>query len=157
MATGRLLPYILAVVAIELVGGLIGYSTSQAIDGWYRGLAKPMFNPPDWAFGAVWPILYALIAIAGVMIWRSRDPARRGALIVYAAQLAMNFGWTFVFFTAGLTGAALVWIAVLLALILFTIAKFAAIRPLAAWLLIPYAAWVAFATYLNAGIWLLNG
>ncbi len=157
MAISRLLPYALAIVAIELVGGLIGYSTSQAIDGWYRPLTKPMFNPPDWAFGVVWPILYALIAIAGVMVWRSRDQRRRPALMVYAAQLAMNFGWTFVFFTAGLTGVALVWIAVLLALIVLTIVKFAAIRPLAAWLLVPYAVWVAFATYLNAGIWLLNG
>lgn len=149
--------YGLAIAAIEIVGGGIGYVTAQSIDAWYEALVKPPFNPPNAAFGIVWPILYALIAVAGMMVLRSDHPARRRALVVFAAQLAMNFAWSFIFFAGRMTGLGAIWIVLLLGLIVWTIAEFRTVRPVAALLLVPYALWVAFAAYLNVSIRLLNG
>ena len=153
----RIVVYGAAVLAIEAVGSVIGYATSQAIEGWYDTLRKPPLNPPDAAFAIVWPILYAMIAVAGVMVWRTGDPRRRTAMIAYAAQLLVNFAWTGLFFTARMPGAALAWIVLLLVLIGMTVRLFRPISRVAATLLLPYAAWVGFAAYLNAGIWWLNG
>ena len=146
-----------AILAVEALGALTGSVTASAVDGWYRQLAKPPLVPPDWAFPVVWPVLYAMIAVAGVMIWRSEQPGRGRALAVYLLQLALNYGWTLVFVGAQLIGFAALWIMALLGSIVWTIVLFARISRLAAWLLVPYAAWVAFATYLNLGIWWLNG
>ena len=146
-----------AILVVEALGALTGSVTAAAVDGWYRELAKPPLTPPDRTFPVVWPVLYAMIAIAGVAIWRSERPGRIRALTVYLLQLALNYGWTLVFFGAQLIGFAAAWIIALLGLVGWTIALFARFSPLAAWLLVPYAAWVAFATYLNLGIWWLNG
>ncbi|MGW8270775.1 MAG: TspO/MBR family protein [Burkholderiales bacterium] len=143
--------------AVAAAGGAI---TATSVGGWYQGLAKPWFNPPDWVFGPVWTLLYAMIALAGWRVWRLRGWGAQGrfepALLVWALQLALNLCWSFVFFGARMIGAALVEIVVLLAAIGVTLRLFARIERLAAWLLAPYAAWVAFATLLNAALWRLN-
>jgi translocator protein len=142
------------------VAGAGGAITATSVGGWYQGLAKPGFNPPDWIFGPVWTLLYALIALAGWRIWRLRGWRAQGgiepALLVWALQLALNLCWSFVFFGARMIGAALLEIVVLLAAIVVTLGLFARIERLAAWLLAPYAAWVAFAALLNAELWRLN-
>lgn len=143
--------------AVAAAGGAI---TATSVGGWYQGLAKPWFNPPDWVFGPVWTLLYAMIALAGWRVWRLRGWGAQGsfepALLVWAVQLALNLCWSFVFFGARMIGAALVEIVVLLAAIGVTLRLFARIERFAAWLLAPYAAWVAFATLLNAALWRLN-
>lgn len=143
--------------AVAAAGGAI---TATSVGSWYQGLAKPWFNPPDWVFGPVWTLLYAMIALAGWRVWRLRGWGAQGwfepALLVWALQLALNLCWSFVFFGARMIGAALVEIVVLLAAIGVTLRLFARIERLAAWLLAPYAAWVAFATLLNAALWRLN-
>jgi len=143
--------------AVAAAGGAI---TATSVGGWYQGLAKPWFNPPDWIFGPVWTLLYAMIALAGWRVWRLRGWGAQGriepALLVWALQLALNLCWSFVFFGARMIGAALIEIVVLLAAIGVTLRLFARIERLAAWLLAPYAAWVAFATLLNAALWRLN-
>ena len=142
------------------VAGAGGAITATSVGGWYQGLAKPWFNPPDWVFGPVWTLLYAMIALAGWRIWRLRGWSAQGriepALLVWALQLGLNLCWSFVFFGARLIGAALLEIVVLLAAIVVTLRLFARIERLAAWLLVPYAAWVAFAALLNAALWRLN-
>ena len=136
------------------VGGglLLGFLTAPG--GWYAGLTKPSCNPPAWLFGPVWTVLYVLIAIAG---WRTFERDRTGLPIrLWWAQFALNFLWTPVFFGAHRIGLALVVILLLLVAILGFISKEWWQDRVAAWLFVPYAAWVAFASVLNASIFALN-
>ena len=140
-------------LALVLGGGLVlGFLTTPG--GWYAGLTKASFNPPAWLFGPVWTVLYVLIAVAGWRVWQ-RD--RTGwPMKLWWAQLALNFLWTPVFFGAHRIGLALVVILLTLAAILGFIATARRLDRLAAWLFMPYAAWVAFASVLNGSIWMLN-
>ena len=141
--------------AVAAVGGAV---TATSVGIWYGQLAKPAFNPPDWMFGPVWTVLYLLMAIAAWRVWcrRGRTHGAGLALGAWAVQLALNLCWSFLFFGARMIGAALAEIVVLLAAILVTTGLFWRIDRLGGALLIPYAAWVAFATVLNAALWWLN-
>jgi translocator protein len=122
---------------------------------WYAGLHKPPLTPPNWLFGPVWSVLYLAIAVAAWLVWRS--PRRSGlALTLWGAQLLLNATWSFLFFGLQRPGLALVEIVALLLLVAVTAASFYRVLPLAGALLTPYAAWVGFAAYLNAGLWYLN-
>lgn len=140
-------------IALSLGGGLlIGYLN---IPGeWYAALEKPPFNPPSWVFSPVWTALYVLIGIAGWRVWR----ADRGgaAMKLWWAQLALNFAWSPVFFSLHQIAMALAIILALLAAILGFIMTSLRTDRIAAWLFVPYAAWVAFASLLNGAILLLN-
>lgn len=142
-----------AFLALVLGGGLvIGFLTAPG--EWYAQLAKPDFNPPGWVFGPAWTALYILIAIAGWRVWQSD---RAGwPMKLWWAQLALNFLWTPVFFSAHQIGLALGVILVLLATILSFIAMTWRQDRAASWLFVPYAAWVAFASILNGSIVALN-
>ena len=144
----------LVVFVVLVLGGglLIGYATLPG--EWYALLAKPPFNPPNWVFGPVWSLLYILIAIAGWRTWRLQPEST--AMKAWVVQMVLNFLWSPTFFGAKLTGLALVVIVLLLASILLFIARVWASDRLSGWLFVPYAAWVAFATLLNAAIWRLN-
>ena len=144
-----------AFVAINAaVSALGGWATAKSVGTWYQGLAKPAFNPPDWVFAPVWTVLYLMIAVAGWRAWRRG--VSRPALTVYAVQLALNLSWSFVFFGARLIGPALPVIAALLAAIVANAIVFWRVDRWAGALLVPYAAWVSFATLLNAALWRLN-
>lgn len=140
-------------VAIVLGGGLtIGYLTAPG--EWYVELNKPSFNPPGWVFGPVWSLLYIAIAVAG---WWIREKGIDGWVKnLWWAQLALNFSWSPVFFLAHQIGLALVIILVLLLTIIAFIMTSWRNAKLAALLFLPYAAWVAFASILNASIYVLN-
>jgi len=142
------------------VAGAGGAITATSVGDWYPTLAKPAFNPPDWLFGPVWTLLYAMIAVAGWRVWRLRGWTTNGTLnaelLAWALQLGLNLCWSYVFFGARMIGAALIEIGVLLGAIAVTISLFRRVDRIAAWLLAPYAAWVAFATLLNAALWRLN-
>ena len=127
------------------------------IDGWYTSLAKPSWNPPNWIFGPVWTTLYILIGVAAWRVWRVGAFRRdRAALAVFLIQWVLNFAWSGCFFGLKSPGIALCEIVVLLALIVVMIARFRRHDAAAAALLIPYAAWVSFATALNAALWWMN-
>lgn len=145
----------LPVIAASLLGSA---ATVPQIAGWYAGLAKPPFNPPNWIFGPVWTALYAMMALAVFRILRIPvgAPGRRRALLTYHLQLLLNLAWSFAFFGANSPLAGIAVILPLLAAILATIANFRPLDRLAANLLWPYLAWVSFATLLNASIWWLN-
>lgn len=142
-----------AFVALVLGGGfLLGLLTTPG--EWYAGLAKPAFNPPPWLFAPVWTVLYVMIAVAGWRTWQ-RDRSSL-AMTFWWVQLGLNFLWTPVFFTAHMVGLALAIILLLLAAIIgFMAASWRQDRA-TAWLFLPYAAWVAFATLLNGSIYTLN-
>jgi benzodiazapine receptor len=145
-------------VALTLgVGAVAGLFTAQAIPDWYATLNQPSFNPPNGVFGPVWTILYILMGISLFLVWKT-DPGweRNRAIVVFMLQLLLNFGWSFLFFYFKRIDLALVEIIGLWVSILAMISLFYKIRPIAAYLNIPYLLWVTFATMLNAGYYLLN-
>ncbi|MFZ1963606.1 MAG: TspO/MBR family protein [Roseiarcus sp.] len=148
----RLGPLILFLVLVTGGGLAIGFLTAPG--EWYAGLAKPPFNPPNWLFGPVWTLLYLLIAVAG---WRAFESDRGGwPMKLWWAQLALNFLWSPVFFAAHRIGLALAVILLLLGAILAFIVMSWRQDRVAAWLFAPYAAWVGFASVLNASILVLK-
>ena len=144
----------LIVFVVLVVGGglVIGYLTAPG--DWYAALEKPSFNPPSWVFAPAWTLLYVAIAIAGWRAWKSDSP--RWPMRLWWTQLALNFLWSPVFFAAHRIGLALLVISLLLATILAFIAVSWRQDRVAAWLFAPYAAWVSFASLLNASIRALN-
>ena len=137
------------------VGGLGGYATTDAIAGWYRNLAKPVWNPPDWVFGPVWTLLYIMMAVAAWLVWKTRD--RVGpALTLFFVQLALNLLWSLLFFGARSPGLALIEVVFLWTGVLTTMLAFFGRQATAGWLFVPYLAWVSFAAVLNLTIWLMN-
>ena len=158
LSTGKDLLALALLVAICLaIGGLGGAVTATSVTEWYPTLNKPSFNPPNWVFGPVWTTLYVMMAIAAWRVWRAADrDTARGALALFALQLAVNLGWSIAFFGLRSPGLAVAVILVLDVLVLATAFNFRRIDGLAAMLLVPYLAWIAFATVLNIAIWRLN-
>lgn len=139
------------------VAGVSGSMTAKEIPTWYRTLIRPSIAPPNWVFGPVWMLLYALMAIAAWEIsLLPPSPSRTTALVLFAVQLALNFVWSFIFFHWHQIGWALLEISVLWIAILITTLAFAQVSIAAAWLMTPYLAWVTFASILNAAFWQLN-
>jgi benzodiazapine receptor len=139
------------------VAGISGAFSAKAIPTWYASLVKPSFNPPNQVFGPVWTVLYAMMAVSVWMVWKSpASRSRTRALVLFCVQLALNFTWSSIFFVGHQIGAALVEIVLLWLAILATMVVFLAVRRDAAWLMIPYLAWVSFAGFLNWAIWKLN-
>jgi tryptophan-rich sensory protein len=156
--TAREWALLAAFVLGSLAAGFIGsIATTPKIPTWYATLVPPPLNPPTWVFGPVWTLLYILMGIAAFLVWQRRDhPAARAGLVLFVVQLALNTLWSWVFFGANSLGIAFVVIAALWLSILGTIERFYRVYPLAAYLLVPYIAWVTFASYLNAAYWYLN-
>lgn len=122
----------------------------------YQNLVQPPLSPPGWLFPVVWTILYILMGISAYLIYVSDSPYKNPALKIYAAQLAVNFLWTIIFFNLEMYLFAFLWLLLLLVLIILMIRSFAKISKTAAYLQLPYLLWVIFAGYLNLGIYLLN-
>ncbi len=153
--------WIKLVISIALplaVGGVAGFFTQPEIEGWYRTIQKPLWQPPAWLFAPVWTTLYVMMGIALYLIWKSTAPQqqKRTAIILWAVQLLLNFFWSAIFFKHHKIGLALIDIVALWLAILLTIFAFARINRVAAWLLVPYISWVSFAGILNFTIYRLN-
>lgn len=143
-----LLAFLLVVFAAAGLGA-IGSRDAPAI---YQQLTLPAWAPPAGVFGPVWTVLYALMAVAAWLVWR--EPGRHpGAMLLFTAQLAANVLWSWFFFAWRSGAFAALDVVVLLALIAATAVAFWRVRPLAGALLLPYLAWVAFATALTFAAW----
>lgn len=144
---------LIAFLVLTVGGGLLIGSVS-APDQWYQNLVKPALNPPSWVFAPVWTTLYVMIAVAGARVW-SKDletPVR-----LWFIQMILNFLWSPVFFVAHKPGWAIIVIVLMFfAIISFIVSTWNRDR-VASYLFMPYAAWVAFAAYLNIMIQQLNG
>jgi benzodiazapine receptor len=125
-------------------------------DEWFKNLNKPSWNPPNWLFAPVWTILYALMAIAAWQVWEQNSVNVVPLLALFLIQLAMNTAWTWIFFGLHRPDRAFAEIVVLWVLIAATLIGFWQVNPLAGLLLLPYLAWVTFASFLNLAIWRLN-
>lgn len=125
---------------------------------WYASLVKPALTPPSWIFSPVWTVLYVLMAVSAFLIWKKgwRRKEVRVALMAFGFQLALNLVWSPLFFGLQSPRLALLDIVLLLAAISWTMVAFWRLSRTAAYLLLPYLVWVAFATYLNFSIWRLN-
>ena len=136
------IPFILSILLAEAVGALSGFLTREGM---------------ELAFPIVWSILYALMGFGSARIWLLEpSPERSRALNLYAIQLVVNFFWSLIFFNAQAYGFAFFWLWLLWLLVLLMILAFHKLDPLAAWLQVPYLAWLTFAAYLNLGVWYLN-
>lgn len=152
---GKLAASILIVFIVGFLGSL---ATTTELATWYLTLTKPVWNPPNWAFGSIWTTLYILMGIALYLVWREGLYRRQVkiALIVFAVQLFLNFLWSVIFFTfhsilGALLSIIILWISIVTNIIIFyRISKPAGI------ILLPYLIWVSIATYLNYSIYILN-
>jgi len=150
---------IIVFIAVCELAGIVGSAfTMPAIPGWYAGLIKPSFNPPNGIFGPVWTTLYALMGLAAWLVYdkRARGTQVKRALFVFGAQLVLNVLWSITFFGARQILGAFVLIVALEILIGGMILRFHKISKAAAYLLVPYFLWVGFATVLNASLYALN-
>jgi translocator protein len=138
-----------------VVAGIGGAVTRTSVDTWYTILAKPAFTPPDWVFGPVWTVLYAMMALAAWLVWR-RIGWQGSALLLFFVQLALNLLWSILFFGLQLVGLALVDIVVLVIMIALTTIAFWRVDRRAGLLFVPYGIWVAYAGILNGAIWHLK-
>jgi len=144
--------YLGFVAFVVVVGGLIG---TQSVPGvWYESLNKPQFNPPNWIFGPVWTTLYVMIGLAGARIFLAAP--RSLAMGAWVVQMALNFIWSPVWFNLQMIWPAFVIIVGLWLAIVAFIVWSRPIDKLAAWLFVPYLAWVSFASILNLSIGILN-
>jgi tryptophan-rich sensory protein len=149
--------YLIAFILVcEMAGIIGGIFTSQSVQDWYPTLVKPAFNPPNWVFGPVWTTLYALMGISAYLIFMSGKKASGPALFIFGGQLVLNMLWSFAFFGLRSPFLGLVVIAILWAMIAWTIYAFYPISRKAAYLLAPYILWVSFAAVLNYSIMVLN-
>ncbi|MEI6234754.1 MAG: TspO/MBR family protein [Planctomycetota bacterium] len=128
-----------------------------SIGAWYAGIRKPEWNPPAWVFGPVWTVLYCMMAVAAWMVWCDGGWKKQmKPLSLFCVQLALNALWTPLFFGMHRPDLALLDILAMWVAIVLTLLAFWRVKARAGMLLIPYLAWVSFATFLNFTLWRLN-
>lgn len=149
---------LVTVPATVVIGDVVGVlSQSGFRNSWFAALNKPFFMPPGWAFGVVWNLLYALLGIALAMVLAlPSSPRRKLALILFFAQLVLNYAWTPIFFAAHDIALAKVVIFVMAILAAAAAGQFLRLTKIAGLLLVPYLAWLIFAAVLNSTIEALN-
>lgn len=142
---------LVTVPAVVFFGFLMGsLSNSGFGNAWFDALQRPDWFPPGWLFGTAWTILYAMLGFAIAMILDARGaPGRGQALTLFLVQLVVNYSWSPIFFAAHQISLALFVILANLALAIATTFAFARVRKAAAWLMLPYMAWLCIATALN--------
>lgn len=144
-------------IGVSLLAGFWGsQSTLESITGWYAGIVRPSWTPPNWVFGPVWSVLYVLMGISAGLVWKTAKKGTWVPLAFFAAHLGVNVLWSIVFFGTHNPGGALIVIALLWAMIALLMLWFWRYNRLSTYLLIPYLVWVSYATTLNAGIYFLN-
>lgn len=143
-------------ILIPLAVGSLSAFLSGNNSSIYSSLNKPAFSPPPFLFSIVWTILYILMGISSYIIYISNSPNKSTALKIYALQLFFNFWWSIIFFRFSQYLFAFIWLLVLILLIIIMIKKFYSIRPVSAYLQIPYLIWCIPAAYLNYSIYIMN-
>jgi tryptophan-rich sensory protein len=149
----------IVVIICLAVGYLSGMVTRASITTWYPTLVKPSFNPPNWIFAPVWTSLYVMMGVAAGLIWNqitTQKAAVTKALQFFTIQLVLNALWSYLFFGLHNLMLATIEVVLLWLMIFETHSQFAKINKTASYLMLPYLAWVSFASVLTASIWWLN-
>ena len=177
----NLLKLLTSIIICELAGVIGSVFTVTEINGWYKYLNKPSFNPPSWIFGPVWTILFILMGISLYLVWsknfvvknelimktrKTWNPLTKkffygswqkaNIILIFATQFVLNILWSFIFFGKHSPGAAFFELLMLWFAVIYTIINFYRVSKTAAWLLTPYFLWVSFAAILNYFIFILN-
>ena len=149
--------YLFWILLSEAVGLLSGWLSGEGTAIFGQTAIQPPLSPPAILFPIVWTILYALMGIGAARISVTPDSSERDrSLNLFIAQLIINFFWSLIFFNARAYDFALLWLILLFVLVLWMTLEFRKTDPLAALLQVPYLLWLAFAAYLNYGVWMLN-
>jgi benzodiazapine receptor len=147
-----LIVIILVTIAVSVIGSAF---SMRGVKTWYPTIKKPSWTPPGAVIGAVWTVLYILAAISAILVW-DIEPRPAGFLLIaamFVLNALVNLSWSYVFFVKHKIGFA-IWVSLFLDLtVVVLIQLIAPVAPLAGWLLVPYAAWVTFASWLNYRIW----
>ena len=146
-------------IALPLaVGGLSALLTRNSMDI-YDKINQPFLAPPSWLFPVVWTVLYILMGVSTGMIYESKQGEKadkKRAFLLYGINLFVNFLWSIIFFNLGSFLGAFLWLMLLIFILVKMVTAFNKIKPLAAYLQVPYIVWCCFASYLTASIWLMN-
>ncbi|QQR53613.1 tryptophan-rich sensory protein [bacterium] len=148
---------LLWVILLLSVSGFLGMVTQQNIATWYNTLKRSPLSPPNYLFGIVWPILYCMIGTSGWLMWQM--PRYDGHAIIryaYILQLVLNWLWTPLFFSYHFIGWSLFCLFLIVVTVMFLILRLYKLNRIAASLLLPYLAWLLFATHLHVYVWLYN-
>ena len=157
MADGHSIKKLVGSVLLCETAGVVGsVFTRDSLRDWYPTLQKPSFTPPDWVFGTVWTVLYAMMGVSLYLASRQREEVETAARGLFAVQLMLNTLWTYIFFGRRSPGWALVEISLLWVAIASTTLSFFRVSRTAALLLLPYLLWTSFAAVLNYSVWRLN-
>ena len=144
-------------LSASLAAGAVGALATRDAREFYAALVKPAWAPPGWLFGPVWTVLYVMMGVAAWLVWRQVGwTGAAGGLSLFLGQLLCNSLWSWLFFTWRRGGLAVADIVLLAGLIVATALAFARVRLLAAGLLLPYLAWVMYATALTLSLWRAN-
>lgn len=155
MKTGQQIIGLIVCLVVSFIPGWVG--SRFVPGGWYAALDKPTWTPPGWIFGPVWTLLYIMMGVAAWLVWkRNGFSAAKAALLIFIGQLVLNGLWSWLFFGLHRPGLAFVDIIALWMMIILTIIAFWRQAVPAGVLLLPYLAWVSFASALNFSIWHLN-
>ncbi|MBR1591757.1 MAG: tryptophan-rich sensory protein [Ruminococcus sp.] len=146
---------IISIVSAELVGALSAL-ISGGYSEYYASLVQPPLAPPPMVFPVVWAILYAVMGFSAYLVYFSESPHRKNALVIYIAQLVINFSWSIIFFRFKALMLAAAWAVLLAIAVAAMVIIFRKVNKLASLVNIPYLLWSIFAAYLAAGIYLLN-
>lgn len=145
------------IVSLIAIGSVIGNATQSDVSAWYPTLQRSSLTPPDYVFGIVWTILYAMIATSGWLIWNEKSSAELESVKkLYILQLVLNWSWMPLFFRYHLIGTSLLCILSIVALATLIIAKTYKKYTSISVLLVPYLCWLLLASYLNFYIWQYN-
>lgn len=181
MQHDNLIKFFGSILICELAGAIGAVFTTPSIDGWYKTLNKPSFNPPNWIFGPVWTVLFILMGISLYLVWirkwevknkigfDKRKPCNAlskkflsgswqkvNIILIFATQLVLNVLWSVIFFRIHSPGLAFFVLLMLWFAIIFTIVNFYRVSKTASLLLLPYILWVSFAGILNYFVWIMN-
>ena len=153
----RTLVALVLCIGLSLAAGGIGAIASASAGEFYSQLTRPSWAPPGWLFGPVWTALYLMMGAAAFLVWRERGwDGARTVLLFFAAHLVLNALWSWLFFRWRLGAGSFIEIVVLWLTIVALVVAFARIRTSAALLMLPYLAWVTFASVLNFTLWQRN-
>lgn len=161
MKIKQIVQLVLSIALCQTAGLLGSIFTIGGIDSWYQGLAKPFFNPPGWVFGPVWIMLYTLMGVAFYLLWGRTQKLRKrheskNLVFLFLIHLVFNAIWSPIFFGMHQIGFAFIIIIAMVGSLIYIMYKVWSIDRRISYILMPYLAWISFASILNLAIWILN-